>query len=341
MRLINIAVSWFLWVQLTLCFTNEALQLTELSLASDNNIIELLDGDLSMVDGPRDYYTVLIFTSSDIAHGCQPCTEAYEIISRVSKSWFADHAESNYLAFINIDLINQPNSKIFQILGLQTIPHIWLIPPNSEVEYGRGPYKILEEPHLDFRVPKGSKDEQVLEFAQFISENTQRNIMVRDEEPIMKFLKTFLITFSVIIIIKKRGPSIITSSKKKTVTGIFFICLLLMSIGGYQFTVQQGVPFIAKNDKGGIIFVSGGRHYQFGIEVVVSAITYASLASALLFLIYIGKYEITDKSIIKSEIAKAGLVLLSAGIEYLLYSCLTSIILRKDPGYPYGFTKLF
>ncbi|EGW31750.1 uncharacterized protein SPAPADRAFT_62344 [Spathaspora passalidarum NRRL Y-27907] len=340
MKLINIVVSWLLWAQLSLCFSQESIHLTELSHASDDFIIEVTDGDLSLIDGPRDYFTVLIFTSTDIAHGCQPCEEARDIISRVSKSWFADYAESNYLAFINIDLINKPNMNIFQVLGLQTIPHIWLIPPNHSVEYGN-PYKILQEGHFDFRVPKANKDEQILAFAQFLSENTQRSILVRTEEPIAKFLKTFLLTLSFILLIKKKGPSIITSTRKKTVTAWFFIGLLLFCIGGYQFTIQQGVPFIARNDKGGIIFVSGGMSYQFGIEVFVSGANYAALAISLVSLVYIGQYKVTDTSVIKNDYVKTALILVNTGVQYLLVSCLTSLILRKDSNYPYPFTKLF
>ena len=340
MHLIQLVLAYLLLLPFSLCASPNAVKLTELAKESENFIIDIHNSDLSILDGPRDYYTVLIFTSTDPSHGCSQCSNVYEFISLVSKSWFQDYLDSHLLTFINIDLNDPKNGKIFGMVGLQTVPHIWLIAPNLSAEYGN-PNKIFEDAHLQFKVPQVSRDEQALEFGKFLTDHLQRSILIREQNPLFKFVKTFIITFSVIVIIRKKGPSKLTGTKKKTIVSLLAIAVVLLFTCGYQYTIQNAVPFIAKDDKGGLVVISGGQHYQFGIETFLVAANYALLAAAVLLLTYIGSYNVNEKSLIKNAYIKSLLVLINAVVLYLLYSSLTSIVLRKDHGYPYHFTKLF
>ncbi|CAX43134.1 oligosaccharyltransferase complex subunit, putative [Candida dubliniensis CD36] len=340
MQIVNYIIGLLLYFEVALCSSRSAIKLTELAKESDNYIIDVYNSDLSILEGPRDYFTVLIFTSSNAAHNCKQCEGVKNVVAKVARSWFSDHVDSHLLTFINIDLNDPKNGKLFNLIGLQTVPHIWLVAPNPSRDYG-DPNKILEDAHLEFKMPQVPQDKQALEFAQFLSEQLQKPILIRDEDALAKFIKTFVITFSVIVIIRKKGPSRITATKKKTILSLVAIAIVLLFTCGYQFTIQNSVPFVAKSDKGGVVLISGGQYYQFGIETFLVGANYASLAGALLLLTYIGRYKVTEKSFIASEDIKVFLVLFVTISIYLLYSCLTSIVLRKDQGYPYSFTKLF
>lgn len=340
MYIVNYIIGLLLYIEVALCSSHSAIRLTELAKESQDYIIDVYNSDLSILEGPRDYFTVLLFTSSNADHNCKQCEGFKNVVTKVANSWFSDHTDSHLLTFITIDLNDPKNGKLFSLIGLQTVPHIWLVAPNPSRDYG-DPNKILEDAHLEFKMPQVSQDKQTLEFAQFISEQLQKPILIRDTDALTKFIKTFVITFSVIIIIRKKGPSRITATKKKTIVSLVAIAIVLLFTCGYQFTIQNSVPFVAKSNNGDIVLISGGQYYQFGIETFLVGTNYALLAGALLLLTYIGCYKVTERSFITSEDIRVLLVLLVTILIYLLYSCLTSIVLRKDQGYPYSFIKLF
>ena len=340
MQLIDFFIAYLLLLPFSLCASSNAVKLTELAKECENYIIEINNSDLSILDGPRDFYSVLIFTSTDPTHGCNQCESLYKFVSMVSNSWFTDYLDSHLLTFINIDLKDPKNGKLFGMVGIQTVPHIWLFAPNLKADFGN-PMKIFDDAHLEFKVPQVSLEQQALEFATFLTDHLQRSILIRDQNPLLKFAKTFILTFSVIVIIRKKGPSSLTDTKKKTIISLLAVGVILLFTCGYQYTIQNAVPFIAKDDKGGLVIISGGQHYQFGIETFLVAANYALLATALILLKYIGSYEVNDKSVITNVNIKSLLVLINAVVLYFLYSSLTSIVIRKDHGYPYHFTKLF
>ena len=155
------------------------------------------------------------------------------------------------------------------------------------------------------------------------------------------FVKMFALTLGAILLVKKKGPKAITRMQKKNGWEIVSILFVLVFTCGYSFAMIQGVPFIAQNDKGQPIYVSGGVHYQFGVEIIIVGLNYLFLGISLVSLIQLGKYKVTKSLRVASEGSKFFLVFINSVVVYLLYSCLTSLFLRKDHGYPYSFTKLF
>jgi len=243
MYIVNYIIGLLLYIEVALCSSHSAIRLTELAKESQDYIIDVYNSDLSILEGPRDYFTVLLFTSSNADHNCKQCEGFKNVVTKVA-------------TFITIDLNDPKNGKLFSLIGLQTVPHIWLVAPNPSRDYG-DPNKILEDAHLEFKMPQVSQDKQTLEFAQFISEQLQKPILIRDTDALTKFIKTFVITFSVIIIIRKKGPSRITATKKKTIVSLVAIAIVLLFTCGYQFTIQNSVPFVAKSNNGDIVLISG------------------------------------------------------------------------------------
>lgn len=322
------------------------LRLTALSLQYPDGVIQIQNGDLSILKGHREYYTVMTFTSTDELHECVLCSTFEGILRKVSNAWFSDYAHTNFVFFVNVDLADRANRPIFLFLGLSTVPHIRVFPP-SKLSPGKGDndtedvYKMLTEPYIPWSIPVASFDKQVFEFADFISKTVQKNILIRQEDQVSKFFLTFAITFGIILLIKKRGPSVVTSnlSKKKIYIAIIIAAILLFT-SGYQFSTMERVPFIAKNESNEIMVISGGIYYQFGIETLIVAANYLSLAMSLVALVYLGNYKVTKQSLIQTEELRLGLIVVDNILLYLLFSCLTSIFLRKDHEYPYHYARL-
>lgn len=348
----------FLWVAAVLAgdTSQEALVLTDLSLASPDLLLHISNSDLSIIDDNpiRDYYTLLVVTSTDEQHECVICHSLVEVVRKVARSWFADYTDHHYLYFAYVDIKDRSNADIFRFLEVLVIPHVWLIPPTTVsraqeiqalLEDGVAvpvePFQVLTQPYLPFQLPVALFDDQVFELADFLSQHTLKSIQIRQEDQVFKFVTAFGVTFAAILFLKKKGPLVLGKvfSKRRIYTAVVLLATVCF-VCGYSFTVMEKVPFVARNDKGGIIVVSGGVSWQFGIEIIVVGATYLALGATLIILVHLGSYKVTENSVL-GEKGKAALVVASAVVLYLLYSLLTTLYLCKDHDYPFPFTKVF
>lgn len=340
---------WGLVAALCAAYNENLVALTQSALSSGNGVIGIENADLSLFAGIREYYLVLLLTSTDVNHGCQICQTMPEVVGKVANSWYHDYLDSQMLFFAEIDLIDPRNGAIFLAAQIDTVPLIVLIAPNygkvlpdslQEQQLPANGFNILQEPRSLFALPKEDPAKQAIALAQFVSEALQKPIVIREDDPQMAFLKNFVLTLVVLMVIKKKGSQYILVSRK---TAWMAVCvgLVVVFVGGYSFTTMNGIVFLAQNDKGGLIYFSGGQLYQFGIEIFLVAVNYVLLAASLVLLIYVGQYKVTETSKINSEATRLALVVLANGLVFLLYSFLTSAYLRKDGGYPYYFLRLF
>ncbi|KAM9896109.1 hypothetical protein OXX79_007670 [Metschnikowia pulcherrima] len=301
-------------------------------------ILPIENSNLSLISlADRDHYTLVLLTSTDEKHACASCVRLKSVLRKVAQAWISDYLFSDDLFFAEIDLINHGNAAAFNFLGLQTAKKY----DEHGLEYFEN-YDILLEPHAEFKLEEGSLDEQVFKLADWLAKTVQKQIIIRQENAYAKFFATFAVTFACILLVKKRGPRQITQSVTKSkIWRILFFAYLLVLLGGFSFSMIKKVPFIAKNDDNEPIYISGGQHWQFGVEMVLVGGVYGLLGATLVSLVYLGKYEVTEFSVIKEESQKSVLVLITAALLYLFYSVLTSMFLRKDDGYPFHLAKLF
>ena len=350
-----------LWAVISISSLLPLLLYPQAILAHDNDqlINDIHNADLSHLQGHRDYYAILIFTSSNPVHDCKPCEQVIPMVEQVSTTYLAKYASSLIsMRFFNIDLNDRSNAAIFRKLKMDDIPHVWLVPPSSSDYSGLGVNEdgtiehIFDSPHLEYPLRKASLERQVAEFAKFLSEVLMIDLHVDDavgpnadgvQSSLSTFAKTFIITFTTVVLIKKKGPSFISNTPKRAIMCYFAITVILLCIGGSQFSIQRQSPFIAKDDATGkLVFISEASvHYQYAIEIFIVAANYASLAASVVILIKLGSYKVTESSKIRDQNLRVWLIILVSLVIYCLYSCLTSIVLKKDPGYPYSLTKMF
>ncbi|GEQ68814.1 hypothetical protein JCM33374_g2483 [Metschnikowia sp. JCM 33374] len=362
MRLVSavIFVCHALWVH-AISAPESVIAQQKLAQAASNTadfIIPVANSDFSLFSlAERDHFTLLLLTSTDDQHECTSCHTMKNVLRRVAAAWTADYYFSEYLYIAEVDLVDRTNAEVFNYLKLQTVPQLWLVPPSSVTskhtsgrkrktdEHGFeyfDNYDLFLEPHAEFKLEEAPFDDQVFQMADWLAMAVQKQITIRQENAYKKFIVTFVATFSLILLVKKRGPSIITNTvtKKKIYSVVFFGYLLLL-LGGFSFSLMNQVPFIAQNDKNEPIYLSGGSSWQFGVEMVLVGGIYGLLGAALVLLVYLGNYEISDTSVLSSESQRGVLVLVATAALYFFYSVMTSMFLRKEEWYPYHFTKLF
>lgn len=336
----------------------QAIQLDILASELPGGVIPIHNANLLILSQPnRDHFTLLVLTSTDDRHECDICLRLPRILRRAASVWYQNYPQSQYLYFAEVDIIDRTNVDIFNHLNLQTVPQIWLIPPshiakhhnlnrerklNEDGQEYFDNYDILLEPHAQFDIPDSSLDDQVFQLVDWIAVGTLKRVVVKQENPVMKFATTFGITFGAIVLLKKRGPTFITSTVTKgKIYQVMCFALLLGILGGYSFVTIQRVPFIAQNENNEPIYISGGIHWQFGVEMILVAFHYLVLGIALVTTVHLGQYKVTNSSRIDTTEKRAALQIVCAVLLYFLFSSFTSMFLRKDPGYPYPLLKLF
>lgn len=342
---------------LVACNLPDVDRLVELTESLPDRIIRVGNADLSAIaQYPRDHFTLIVLTSTVESHGCESCIDLERILPRVTKPWFRDYGDSNFLFFAVIDIADPTNKPIFDKLKLKKVPQVWLVPPSKTADEHRprllpvdkdnnpvfGDFDIFFEPHADFNVPAAKLDDQVFRFADWLGKSVQKRIVFKDDYQMLWFVLYFCFTFGSIIMIKRRGPSKVRLSvdKKKIYMVLTFIVLLAI-LGGYSFTTINGIPFLAQNDKGEPIYISGGIHWQFGDEIVLVAGHYFLLGLTLVLMTFLGKLPVGSGRLFRDQTQKGLCVLVLNAVLYLLYSSLTSMFQRKDHGYPYHFLHLF
>lgn len=319
------------------------------SLESPNFVIYVENADLSLFSLPeREHYTLLVLSSTDERHGCDSCKTLENAVHRLGSAWAQDYATTNYLYIAYVDIVDRSNIALFEKAQIGLIPQVWLIPPSHIADAIRnksfepGSDSILFEPRADFELPDASFDEQVFQLVDWVARTTQKRIVIPQENPVSKFALTFAATFAAILFFKKMSPQAVQSNFKRVyIYQALLFAVFLGILGGYLFTAIEGVPFIARNDQGSIIYVSGGTSYQFGVEIVLVAGHYFLLAANFVLLTYLGRYKVTESSAIASEGQKFATNIAAALSLYVIYSSYTSMYLRKDNEYPYLFTQLF
>ena len=75
-------VAWLTLIYVSLGSSVSSMELTKVSKQYRDFIIPITDGNLDLVAGVRDYFTLIIITSSNPQHGCKTCEPLNEVVFR-------------------------------------------------------------------------------------------------------------------------------------------------------------------------------------------------------------------------------------------------------------------
>jgi oligosaccharyltransferase complex subunit gamma len=282
-----------------------------------SGVIQLNDTTFfSLVTGPRDYYAALLFTATDNSINCVSCQKFDPIYHLVSKSYTSSNPGKDGIVFFRADF--HDNQQVYNKLQMLQVPRLWVFPPSNYEGYN------VSSPHFDYQIGDKAIDTP-LDFADFVSKIVGANIMVQEDFELTQFLQYFVGTFVTVLLLKKQ---VLSKLAKDSIFKFLSVFAIVILTSGYMFTVIRGIPLLSRNEKGEIMYFSGGTHWQFGSETFIIASIYLGfvlLISSLV--IYIPRVD----NIIKRNTLT---ICASIGI-FWLFNQLTSIYLIKDPDYPY------
>lgn len=290
-------------------------------LQGDHGIIHLNSDNFGQIlNGPRDYFLSLLFTTTAEHIPCDTCKKFDPQYKIVSKSYFATNPGRNDLFFLVAEFGD--NESKFRELKMDKVPKLWIFPPTSKEWYN------VTSPHYQYTISEAALNDP-LDFADFIAKAANLSIVIQPDFELSQFFTYFLGTFFFVLILKKQ---VLGRINKAVVLKFLVVFATIVLISGYMFTVIRGIPLIAKDDKGNIMYFSGGTHWQFGLETFIISSIYIALGALIVGLVsYI--------PLIENEQLKNSLTIgFAFGVLYI-FNYLTKIFLVKDPGYPYQVTN--
>ncbi|CCH40821.1 Magnesium transporter protein 1 [Wickerhamomyces ciferrii] len=291
------------------------------TLKTDQGIIYLNNDNFhQIITGDRDYYLSVLFTTTSEKFGCDTCKKFDPQYKLVSKSFHSTNPESNDVFFTIVEF--ETTEQVFRDLGLKEVPKLWVFPPTKDPNYN------VTSPHFPYTISESALNDP-LDFASFITKISNTKIIIQPDFEISSFALYFFATFFSVLILKKK---ILNKVNKSIIIRFIVVLITTILVSGYMFTVIRGIPLIAKDDKGHIMYFSGGQHWQFGLETFVITGIYLSLGGLIVGLTsYIPK--------INDDVIKNSLTLVFSFGVFYIFNYLTKIFLVKDPGYPYQLTK--
>lgn len=290
-------------------------------LQADHGIVYLNTQNFDeLLTGPREYYISLLFTTTAENIPCDTCKKFDPHYKVVSKSYFASNPGKTDLYFFVAEFTD--NEEKFREMKMDKVPKVWVFPPSTKNDYN------VTSPHYTFTISENALSDP-LDYANFVAKLANLSIVIQPDFELGQFFTYFIGTFSFVLILKKQ---VLSKVNKSSVLKFLVVLSTIILISGYMFTVIRGIPLIAKDDKGEIMYFSGGTHWQFGLETFVISAIYIVLGGLVVGLV-------SYLPLIEDEKIRNSLTIgFALGVLYT-FNYLTKIFLVKDPSYPFQVTS--
>ncbi|KAH7593383.1 OST3 / OST6 family, transporter family [Nakaseomyces glabratus] len=296
-------------------------------LKDEDGIIAVTDANYAQISkGLEDYYIVLFITMRStndegvaLCKICLDFEDNYRNVVRLFQSQFPDKK----VYFFSSDV--QETRQIVRDMDLKNVPHAVVYPPKKDGEV----YSWAKTPFYKYELV----DKEVsnpLHFGSFLGKIMEVEITIPQEFDVQEFLTYFVICTAIFVVLKRVVLPIV-GNKGLLFSIVLAFGILLPSIAGFKFTQINGIPFIARDGKGNIMFFSGGTGWQFGIEVVTVSAMYVAMSIVVTLLVYWKKLcKDNDNANVLGS-------LFCACLMFFFGSYYISCYKIKQPEYPFEF----
>ncbi|RLV93497.1 Calpain-like protease palB/RIM13 [Spathaspora sp. JA1] len=298
-----------------------------------NKLLNLNDENYeSILNGPRDYHIIALFTSESNQINCVLCREIGPEFELIANSWFQDHPDGitdfdpegkvippKNVYFFQAEYLQSKN--LFGIFKLNSIPKIFYFRPTNSP----GPNNYIAE-KVEYQFFQGDhKDLMTKWFSTLTGHQYKLHIPVDKT----KVLINVAWVLSSLIVLKKFYKNILSVIRSKIPWSILSIVAILFLNSGYMFNQIRGTPYLVQQDNY-IEYFQKGQQNQLGIETQIMSFVYGSLALLVIILI-------KQAPQIKHDTVALILVSVASGLIFLLFSLILSIFGLKGVGFPYKF----
>lgn len=282
------------------------------------------------LSGPRDYYIIMLLSSTSAKFNCPLCAEFKPEYELVAKSWFKDHpngigsAEGKEIFFMYSEFMNA--KTLFQKMKLNNIPKLFALPPTTVST----PEAWLDEVE-EYQFFQGRHSDIIVEWLKQITGHRRFNIYTPINYGRIAF--NAVITFIAVIMI-----FVFFDHFKGFITSKFLWMSLtimgtLLFTSGYMFTQIRHAPYVREHPDGHVDYFLPGQQTQLGAETQIVSVAYGVLS--LLFVILVKKLpEISHPK--ARFIATVSITTLI----YIGFSLFLNFVGLKSP-YPLRFLRFF
>ncbi|SCW02794.1 LAFE_0F14422g1_1 [Lachancea fermentati] len=320
-----------LWPFLTLLFPlSRALEWTDIiGLRDKDGIIEVTESNYQTLSkGIRNFYSVLYLTASKPnSEGvyCDICDQFEANVRKTSAAILeqVSFEVSTEIFFFKLDVSEVPS--LLKEMPLKAIPHLLVYPPSPNDDN----FAWHSNQFYQYQIGKHSVEDPV-HFADFLAKIFNVFIRIKPDFNYEEFLQYFILCLVIFFVFKKKVLPLIPH-KARFFSMLFSLSLILLSITGFKFTQINGIPLLAKDKDGNIMFFSGGMGWQFGIEIFTVSAMYLVMGGCCVGMILLSQCSKLNSNV--TNFATLALV----GILTYMFAYFLSCFKIKNPGYPYTF----
>jgi len=287
-------------------------RLVELA-AANNGVIRLDENIYDMLTHPKRTWSATVhFTALDKRRKCSPCREFDPNFNAVAKSWTKvpqQDRDQHFFATADFDSA----SAVFQKLGMQSAPVVHVYPA---AEGARRPANGKTAP-ISYEFAHGF-DAQPL--AEQLSSFTPVRIPFAAPIDYSRMATFGGLTLLAIVSVRFLAPIL----RNRWFWAAVTVITSLVMTSGYMFTRIRGMPHSGANGQ----WVAPGYQNQFGQEVQVISMIYASLAGAVLMLTLVVPRQTSPQR-------QRAQVYLWTSVIFIMFSVLVSLFRIKNRGYPF------
>jgi oligosaccharyltransferase complex subunit gamma len=222
-----------------------------------------------VIEQPRPYNFVILFTTSSTKYKCASCEEVQEIFGQIGYSYkkegseypsVSSNGEKSRAVFFGILEYGPPTQAIYQKLNLVSVPNILITQPKSIIDDG-SKYITKEDDLWKFTMSNDIHTQKVLDF---VNKRLKKNVEIKIP-PLENFLSLLysLIVLGVIGVTGYQLRSLILIPYLWFIVSIF---IYTVCIAGVVYDIIHNVPWIGSNGDGKPEFIHGGQRSQYGFE---------------------------------------------------------------------------
>lgn len=250
-----------------------------------NSYIPLTEGNFSrfVVDRPRNYHAVLMFTATAAKYQCSVCVQAKKSFADAAGYYreqydIASVPENKHVVFFLLEVDNA--RQIFNDMGLETVPRIYALPPTR----ADSPKMKMGEYELEVR----SLLEGVGNFLQALEAMTKVPVaMTISSLPILAGLGFVAYLLALLAAAAAEDPAnAVLWYQSPKIWAIFSILCFGVGVSGSIFCIIRSAPLYGADRQGVRIFAGAGREQYLVEGVLVALMTVGCGISGLL--IYYG-----------------------------------------------------
>ncbi|EGW31127.1 uncharacterized protein SPAPADRAFT_63047 [Spathaspora passalidarum NRRL Y-27907] len=313
-------------------------QLLNIVKNNKNKLLNLNDENYeAILNGPRDYHIVAMFTSESSHINCVLCREIGPEFELVANSWYQDHPEGitdfdpegkdiapKNVYFFKAEYLESKN--LFGTFQLNSIPKIFYFKPSDKA----GPNNYQSE-KLEYQFFQGDHKSLMI---QWLSVLTGHHYNLHIPIDKTKVITNVVWVVSSLIVIKKFHKNIFAVLRSRIPWSVLSIIATLFFITGYMFNQIRGTPYVIDHDNGKVDYFTKGQQNQLGVETQIMSFIYGALG--LLVVVLIKKVPE-----IKHDTVALILVSVVSTLIFLLFSLILAIFGLKGMGFPYKFINFF